>query len=269
MATHTVYELDVRLKDIEPPIWRTVEVPGRATLEDVHYAIQLAMGWTNSHLHHFKIGKLRYGMIGADEFENLEDERDHVLQEVVKAGTSFVYEYDFGDGWEHDVTVTRVAASSKPVRPRCVAGARACPPEDCGGPFGYERLLAALADPDHEAHAELSAWAPLNFDPERFVVSTRDLTREIRELRQRADAGIEEAEIEDAELMESVPRPVIEAALALSPMQRASLVAILAGSLADELMSLVDLLEQATRAANKPRKHTNRTSRQPSIRSRR
>ena len=242
-TTHTLYELDVRLRDIAPPIWRTLEVPGRATLEDVHFAIQLAMGWNNSHLHQFVIGKVTYGMTDVDEFEKLEDERAHALQDVAKAGATFVYEYDFGDGWEHDITVKRVATAAKAVRPRCVAGARACPPDDCGGPGGYEQLLAALADPDHEDHARMKEWVPARFAPERFTAPARDLTRAIQELRELADGDDDEAD--DHDLIASLPQDLVNSALALAPMQRASLVALLAGSLATDLTTVVSMLDKA------------------------
>jgi hypothetical protein len=141
MMSHKVFELDVRLREIEPPIWRTLEVPGPSSLEYVHFAIQVAMGWTNSHLHQFDIDDTHYGMVNVDEGADLEDERAYSLEDLVQSGSSFVYEYDFGDGWEHDVRVVKVSTVTKPPHARCVAGARACPPEDCGGPGGYANLL--------------------------------------------------------------------------------------------------------------------------------
>lgn len=254
---HSIYELDVRLKEIEPPIWRTIEVAGKATLEDVHYAIQLAMGWTNSHLHQFAIGKRTYGMMGVDELaRDLEDECEHLLQDVAKSGSSFTYEYDFGDGWEHGITVKRVTTSAKPARPRCTSGARACPPEDCGGPHGYQRLLAALADPKHEEHAELIEWVPQDFDPEAFVTAGKDLSRDIEELRHVADGDSEDVE-DDDDLLASLPRPLVEATLALHPMQRASLVALLAGSLANDVVSIATLLEEKSPSAGRRKKRGN------------
>src|SRR5262245_12251909 len=149
---HTLYELHVKLREIEPAIWRTIEVPGASSLEDIHFAIQVAMGWTNSHLHQFMIGETSYGMADVDGAEDLdlEDERRFRLQDLVETGAAFVYEYDFGDGWEHDVTVKKVTTQAKLPKPRCTGGARACPPEDCGGSGGYENLLEALRDPNHE-----------------------------------------------------------------------------------------------------------------------
>jgi hypothetical protein len=242
--SHTLFELDVRLREIEPPIWRTVEVPGAWSLEDLHFALQVAMGWTNSHLHQFKIGDKLYGMVEVDDSGDLEleDEREYRLQDLVQNGGSFVYEYDFGDGWEHDVTVKKVTTVAKPPRPRCVAGARACPPEDCGGSGGYKNLLEALADPEHEEHQSLVTWSN-DFKPERFVLPRNglDLRQEMATLRALADGDdpFEEYDVDpdDGPMLE-LPRPLVEAVLALDPMQRASLAALLAGSLANEIVEV-------------------------------
>ena len=242
--THTLFELDVRLREIEPSIWRTVEVPGAWSLEDVHLALQVAMGWTNSHLHQFKIGNKLYGMVDVDDSGDLEikDEREYRLQDLVQNGGSFMYEYDFGDGWEHDVAVKRVATVGKPPRPRCVAGARACPPEDCGGSGGYENLLEALADPEHEEHDSLVTWSN-DFKPERFVLPNNglDLREEIAKLRALADGDdpLEEHDVDpdDGPILD-LPKPLVEAVLALDPMQRAALAALIAGSLANEIVEV-------------------------------
>ncbi|HEX7702804.1 MAG TPA: plasmid pRiA4b ORF-3 family protein [Kofleriaceae bacterium] len=250
--SHELFELDVRLCEIEPAIWRTVELAGACSLEDVHFALQVAMGWTNSHLHQFQIGTTLYGMTGVEEFEiKLEDERAYRLQDLVQSGDSFLYEYDFGDGWEHTVTVKKVTTVAKPPRPRCVAGARACPPEDCGGPGGYANLLAVLADPKREEHADLVAWAG-GFQPERFVVPKGDLRKEMVELKSLADG--DEDEVADPT---ALPRPLVDAVLALEPMQRASLAAVIAGSLANELLDVretVVTLAASIKTGLKPRK---------------
>ena len=235
--SHKLFVLHVRLRGIEPPIWRTIEVPGAWSLEDVHFAIQVAMGWTNSHLHQFKIGGTHYGMLDSDGAGDLglEDEREHRLQDVVHED-SFVYEYDFGDSWEHDVTVQRVADVAKPPRARCIAGARACPPEDCGGVGGYENLLEALANPDHEEHEDLVTWSG-DFQPEQFMLPKRgaDLHEEMEKLKAHyeGDAPFDELdELEDGPLKD-LPKPLVRSVLALDPMQRASLAALIAGSLAN------------------------------------
>jgi hypothetical protein len=239
---HTVFELKVTLRDIEPPIWRVIEVPGEWPLDEVHLAIQAAMGWNNSHLHQFIVGKVRYGMMEADgEFDRgLEDERDARLERIVQSGQSFVYEYDFGDGWQHDVEVTRVASAAKEARPRCLAGARACPPEDCGGPHGYARLLEILADPKHPEHVSLKEWAN-DLEPERFSVPKNgDLRKAIETVRPDVDAHAGDGE----ESFGNLPRAIVQAALQLDPMQRASLAALLAGSLAEEVGQLQSIIQK-------------------------
>jgi hypothetical protein len=265
--SHQQFEIDVRLRQIEPPIWRTIEVPGECSLEDLHFAIQVAMGWTNSHLHQFTIGKRQYGMADADGFPDLEvaDERDYRVQDLLRSGTSFVYEYDFGDGWEHDVTVKKVSALTRPPRPRCVAGARACPPEDCGGSGGYESLLEALANPRHPEHQALVSWSG-NFKPERFLVPKGglDLQDEMERLEALAngDDPDEEDALDDA-LPADLPKPLVQAVLALPPMSRASLGALIAGSLADEVehaRSVAEQLASATRT-KKAARHTTRSRR--------
>lgn len=253
---HKVYELDVRLQEIEPPIWRTIEVPGSWSLEDVHFALQVAMGWTLSHLHQFKIGKLQYGMVDVDGAEDLEleDERAYKLQDVVRAGDTFVYEYDFGDGWEHDITVKKVTTVSKVPRPRCLAGERACPPEDSGGPHGYQNLIQVLANPKHPEHASSAEWAD-GFEPEQFAVPKTglDLSKPIEELRELADDSFDEQGSD-------LPRALVDAVLALHPMQRASLGAVIAGSLANELEDALLIINKL--AMQKPsRGHGGRSKR--------
>jgi len=229
---HQLFELDIRLQDLEPPIWRTVLLPGSASLEDVHLAIQVAIGWKNSHLHHFMIGERFYGIAGLDAGPGAEDERRVRLQDVARAGTAFLYEYDFGDGWRHDVRVTRVTTAAKAPSPRCTAGARACPPEDCGGVPGYQQLLAVLGDPGHPEHAEARAWAD-DFEPEAFALpkAGRDLRRDLDQLRALAN-GADDApdSVADAtlEALTAIPRPLVDAVLALRPGQRAALIAIVA-----------------------------------------
>jgi Plasmid pRiA4b ORF-3-like protein len=236
--SHELFELDVRLCDIEPPIWRTVELAGASSLEDVHFALQIAMGWTNSHLHQFQIGTTLYGMTGVEEFEiKIEDEREYRLQDLVQSGDSFIYEYDLGDDWAHTVTVNKVSTVAKPPRPRCVAGARACPPEHCGGPAGYADLLAALADPKRKEH-------------ERFAVPKSDLRKEMAELKSLADG--DEDEVADPT---ALPRPLVDAVLALEPMQRASLAAVIAGSLANELLDARENVVALATAIKTGQKH--------------
>jgi hypothetical protein len=262
---HTVYELDVRLREIEPPIWRTIEVPGVSSLEDVHFAIQVAMGWTNSHLHQFVIGETRYGMADVDEDLELEDERRFRLQDLVRTGQGFVYEYDFGDGWEHEVTIRKVATQAKPPKPRCTGGARACPPDDCGGYGGYANLLEALADPNHEEHESSVSWSG-NFQPERFAIPKTglDLRTSMNELDVMAAGDDADNEYDALDL----PTPLVEAVLALEPMQRASLSALIAGSLASELVEVRTVSGQLVEELKKQRKPARHVRNAPGRRTR-
>lgn len=233
---HTLYRLDVRVRDITPPIWRTIELGGATTLEGLHFAIQSAMGWTNSHLHQFVIGAKSYGMADIDEALELEDERAVRLQDAIKEGDRIVYEYDFGDGWEHDVTATSVSTVAKAPRPKCVDGQRACPPEDCGGPGGYEELVDALADRSHPRHLELREWSG-DFQPEAFELPKggRDLQREMTQLKALFEGGDDDADQDAGIDAMGIPRPLVEALLALAPMQRATIAALIVGSLGEEL----------------------------------
>jgi hypothetical protein len=259
-----VYTLDVRVRDISPPIWRTIEIAGASTLEDLHYALQVAMGWSNSHLHQFTIADRSYGMVDIDDADELrlEDERRFRLQDLVKRGGSFLYEYDFGDNWEHEVTVKRVAKIAKPPLPRCTGGARACPPEDCGGIAGYENLLQALADPSHDERADLVEWAQ-GFQPEHFAIpeTGRDLRPEIDQLK--ALAGANDRDEDDGGPDIGLPKPLIAAILALDPRQRASLGAVIVQSLAEEVVQVRAAAAAARRAPDRepPRKRPRKPGR--------
>ena len=161
----------ISLRGVQPEIWREIVVPGSLDLSELSWVLLDTMGWEGYHLHVYDIGGELYGDMDSDDAEDSDflDEADLKLSDVVKAvGHGFRYDYDFGDGWEHDVTLTVIDPDDYLVVPGCMAGARACPPEDCGGPDGYAHLLEVLADPTHREHAELSAWAPEGFDSEWF-----------------------------------------------------------------------------------------------------
>jgi hypothetical protein len=170
--TKNVYQLKVTLDDSKPPIWRRLLVPENVTLYELHAILQIAMGWTNSHLHMFRIGGQIYGDPEDDEFGDLgtQDENRYRLNKVVgRRGMTFHYEYDFGDSWEHSILVEEILPAGKGVTyPVCVKGKRACPPEDVGGVWGYEGFLEAIADPEHEEHDEYLEWVGGEFDPEEF-----------------------------------------------------------------------------------------------------
>jgi hypothetical protein len=169
----TVHQLTVTLLDVAPPVWRRLLVPSAVPLSALHGIVQIAMGWTGIHLHEWEIAGVTYGSPSEEDWgEELVDETTAFLGELAPADTSFVYRYDFGDGWEHLIevdAVERYDARTPPVS--CIGGARSCPPEDCGGPMGYEHLLDALADPADSEHEEMTLWVGDSLDPEAFDVS--------------------------------------------------------------------------------------------------
>ncbi|HEY1380201.1 MAG TPA: plasmid pRiA4b ORF-3 family protein [Gemmataceae bacterium] len=182
-ATDRTYQLKVTLADIRPPVWRRIRVPD-CTLDELHDSIQTAMGWENAHLHHFKVGGQYYGdpeLMGENFAEfGYKDSTMTRLSDIVPAGGKklrFEYEYDFGDSWWHEIRGEKVEEGR--AEPECVAGARACPPEDCGGPWGYADFCDAVADPNHERHEELTEWIGGPFDPEAFdpEAATRRMRR--------------------------------------------------------------------------------------------
>jgi predicted RNase H-like HicB family nuclease len=179
-----VYQLRIALQDVEPPVWRRVRVGGRTMLPRVHTVIQKAMGWQNAHLHEFVIRGVRYGERMPDEPEyEVEPERSLPLRVAASTeGMHFEYLYDFGDSWRHDILVEKIEVPAEPLRhPVCLAGERACPPEDCGGPPGYMELVEILGDPDHEEYGERREWSGGSFDPEAFNLAAAN--RRLRQLK--------------------------------------------------------------------------------------
>lgn len=166
-AAASVRQFKVTLNGSKPPIWRRVVVAGGQPLGHLHEVIQAAFGWYGYHLHEFEIGKKRYSIPHEDDFEPVADTRTINIDEALGSNTRLRYVYDFGDYWVHDIVVE--SGPEEPVTlPSCVGGKRACPPEDCGGMWGYGELLAILADPSHPEHRERSEWLPGPFDPEAF-----------------------------------------------------------------------------------------------------
>ncbi|QDV35703.1 plasmid pRiA4b ORF-3 family protein [Tautonia plasticadhaerens] len=178
-ATRELFQFKITLLEIRPPIWRRIRVRD-GTLDKLHEHIQAAMGWTNSHLHHFRIGGTLYGdpMLMAENFGEMKyrDSTTTLLSAILPRDDgllSFEYEYDFGDGWRHEVTFEgRPTAAPGEKHPICLEGEGACPPEDVGGVWGYADFLQAIADRDHEEHDELLEWAGGTFDPEKFSPTT-------------------------------------------------------------------------------------------------
>ena len=170
MAKNDIYQLKVTLKHSKPPIWRRIEVPGNTRLDQLHDILQVTMGWWNAHLHQFTVGGTYYGEPHPDYGFDMRDERKVRLNQIAPGEKSrFVYEYDFGDSWEHVILVEKILPPEKGVHyPRCIKGKRACPPEDVGGMWGYDEFVAAVKDPDHSEHEDMLEWWGDDFDPEAF-----------------------------------------------------------------------------------------------------
>ena len=173
----------VELQEILPTIWREIEVPSSCSFWDLHVAIQDVMGWLDYHLHAFRVedpNTSEVVEIGIPHEELFEDSvqalagwETPVLSYLNEPGQLASYEYDFGDSWNHQILLQEIVPREKGARyPRCVGGERACPPEDCGGIWGYEALLEVINDPAHEEHEEMLEWLGGQFDPERFDSAT-------------------------------------------------------------------------------------------------
>ncbi|WP_324273535.1 plasmid pRiA4b ORF-3 family protein [Blastococcus brunescens] len=155
-------ELTVTLRGVDPPVWRRIAVPERTTLRELHGLLQAAMGWQDTHLSMFEVDGRSYGDV--EDMEDLGDPRA-VTVGSLPDGTLLRYDYDFGDGWEHDIRIDGRTTADAPV---CSDGARACPPEDSGGPGGYAEMLEIVADPRHPEHADVAEWLGGPFDAEAF-----------------------------------------------------------------------------------------------------
>jgi hypothetical protein len=180
-----LYQFKITLLDIKPPIWRRIQVPD-CTLFDLHEYIQAAFGWWNYHLHQFEIGGMLYSEPSPDGDDfgmDFKDDAQVALSELIpKSGRKprWIYEYDFGDGWRHEVLFEGFPPNDPKAKyPLCLEGKRACPPEDCGGPWGYADYVAAIADPKHKRHKELLRWRG-PFNPEAF-----EATKATKEMRKR------------------------------------------------------------------------------------
>lgn len=181
----TVYQLKITLRDIRPPIWRRVHVRASEQLEHLHYVAQISMGWTNSHLHSFTIQGVEYGVpmpdLGFDDL-GLEDESKVRLGKLIPGEKfKFSYLYDFGDSWEHEILVEKVLKADPEIDyPVCIKAKRACPPEDCGGTWGYQDFLTVIQDPKNSEHEEMLEWVGGAFDPE--AVDLDEVNHELKRI---------------------------------------------------------------------------------------
>lgn len=175
------YRIRVDLDGAEPPVWRRLELANDLTLEQVHHVLQTAMGWTDSHLHDFASGDSPADDLAQhyrpqdsidNDLEGIDETTVRLGEVLVEPGDRLFYTYDFGDDWTHTLHVEAVVPSGADHQSPaiCVAGARACPPEDCGGVWGYHELLTALSQPPDADNKELRDWVGPDFDPDRFDI---------------------------------------------------------------------------------------------------
>jgi hypothetical protein len=176
-----VYQFKVMLKEITPTIWRRIQVPEDYSFWDFHVSLQNVMGWKDSHLHQFdtknpKTGKKELIGIPEDLYDGIEDgcktlsgRKLHIRDYFSEENRTLSYLYDFGDGWDHLIEYECILFKKKKQKyPLCVAGEHACPPEDCGGPFGYQDLLKILKNPNHENYKASKEWVGKSFDADQF-----------------------------------------------------------------------------------------------------
>lgn len=171
MSAPLVLTLRIELLHIQPVVFRRVVVPGDITLPTLHEVIQAAFGWKGYHLHEFIFGEVRYappGMLGDLGFDEPIPTAGIRLDDALKEARQFRYLYDFGDDWQHLITVEESASTDTAITPLCVDGANACPPENVGGPPGFMDFVEAMSDPGHEDHADMMRWHGKRFDPKRF-----------------------------------------------------------------------------------------------------
>jgi hypothetical protein len=163
-----VYQLKITLAHVSPLIWRRIQTPD-CTLSKLHEIIQNCMGWGGEHLWAFVINGQEFGEDPGGYSEMLSPLKIGLSQLVARGIKKFRYDYDFGDDWQHVVLIERVVEPDPKQRyPRCLKGSRACPPEDCGGPWGYPHFLEAIQNPEHTEHEDMLDWIGGEFDPEKF-----------------------------------------------------------------------------------------------------
>jgi hypothetical protein len=161
-----VYVIKVILLGTSPPVWRRFLVERNITLRQLHATLQTVMGWANSHLHQFVFKRQK------------QSDRTKLGEVIGTPGAKLLYEYDFGDGWQHELLLEQVLAGDETFQPVCVAGKRNCPPEDCGGPHGFAELLRAFQDPTHPEHEYIRQWVGEDFAPEHFGAA--EINRKLR-----------------------------------------------------------------------------------------
>jgi hypothetical protein len=164
-------QLHIELRGSKPKIWRRVLVPETITLAKLHAVIQAVFGWSGGHLHEFNVGEERFGTPDPeyDEPGSVRNERTIRLAGALGAARTMNYVYDFGDNWQHRIKVDKTLVPDPELKlPLCVGGANATPPDDCGGIYGYYDFVAAVSDPNHPEHADMTEWIGRPWDPAAF-----------------------------------------------------------------------------------------------------
>jgi hypothetical protein len=175
-----MYQLRISIDNITPPIYRTIHVPETFTLNQLHHIIQIAFGWWNYHQYMFGLWENKIGdPILWDDGETKWDKKIRIKDVLSKFGDTFPYEYDLGDSWKHTIVLEKID-DSKSKNPRCIAGARSAPPEDCGGVHGYQELIHHRFHPEKDGYIELLEWLDDDYDPEKFDLKL--VNRELRGL---------------------------------------------------------------------------------------
>ena len=170
-ASTEAFQLKVALLGFRPPIWRRVLVPAHFDLAKLHRVIQESFGWEDYHLHAFQIHGIDFGEPDPDGWSDYQSERITLAKLNLQPKAKFRYEYDFGDSWVHELTVEKVIVPEIPLEvPVCLAGKRACPPEDSGGPWGFQDMLYAARNPDHPDHEEFKEYLDPDWDVEAFYL---------------------------------------------------------------------------------------------------
>ncbi len=177
-----VHTVRVALRWVEPIVWRRLTVPSETKLPRFNRMLEAVMGWEGYHLHMFEVGVLRFGPPDEDDSQRIDERKITIDQTLPRVDSALCWAYDFGDSWQHDVTVESIDEPVADVRyPICTDGAHACPPEDCGGVSGYDELRLVLADPDHPEHGHLADWVPDGFDSEGLdLVAANQRLRRVR-----------------------------------------------------------------------------------------
>lgn len=164
-------QLHIELRGSKPKIWRRVLVPENITLAKLHAVIQAVFGWSGGHLHEFTVGEERFGTPDPeyDAWGEVRNERTTKLGSALGGARTMNYVYDFGDNWQHRIKVEKTLEPAPAgMLPMCVAGENATPPDDCGGIYGYYDFVAAVSDPAHPEHADMSQWIGRPWDTAAF-----------------------------------------------------------------------------------------------------